>query len=172
MLFPDRFEKIKAVKKGKELSIGCLLSSRITIGKADYDETFYLMHIHIDDVTNNKSNYELQLNVLPMGSFDNRVQLVRFDNWAEEGSHKNLGNKLKTTTHIHLYNHLDLIRGKKNGGYDIAFNLEEDSTDFNVALKVFLEFVCSDEKLQKRLFDRVSRVKNYAVEKAMESEMV
>ena len=82
---------------------------------------------------------------------------------------KNIGNKLKTTTHIHLYNHFDLLRGKKNGGYDIAFNLEEDSTDFDVALKVFLKFVSSDEELYKELLKRISRVKSYAEERAKEA---
>jgi hypothetical protein len=109
---------------------------------------------------------------LPHGSFENRVQLVRFDNWAEEQSHKNIGNKLKTTTHIHLYNHFDLLRGKKNGGYDIAFNLEEDSTDFDVALKVFLKFISSSDELYKELFKRISRSKANAEEKAKDSEMI
>lgn len=172
MLYPDKFEKIKAVRNGKELSIGCLLSSRITIGNANYDDSYYLMHIHISDVTDDKSNYELQLNVLPAGSFKNRVQLVRFDNYGKDGTHKNVGNKLNTRTHIHLYNHFDLIRGKEFGEYDIAFNLEDESTDFGVALKVFLEFISSDKELYNTLLKKVSRVKAYAEEKARESEMV
>lgn len=172
MLYPGKFEQIKSVRKGKEFSIGCLMTSDTVVGNAVYDGIYYLVHIHIDDITNSKSNYELQLNILPHGSFENRVQLVRFDNWAEEQSHKNIGNKLKTTTHIHLYNHFDLLRGKKNGGYDIAFNLEEDSTDFDVALKVFLKFISSSDELYKELFTRISRSKANAEEKAKDSEMI
>ena len=172
MLYPGKFEQIKSVRKGKELSIGCLMTSDTVVGNAVYDGIYYLIHIHIDDVTNDKSNYELQLNILPHGEFENRVQLVRFDNWAEEQSHKNIGNKLRTTTHIHLYNHFDLLRGKKNGGYDIAFNLEEDSTDFDVALKVFLEFISSDNELYKELLKKISRTVTYAQQKAAESEMI
>ena len=172
MLYPEKFVQMKSVRKDKEFSLGCLLTSNMQIGNAVYDGIYYLIHIHIDDVTNSKSNYELQLNILPHGSFDHRVQLVRFDNWAEEQSHKNIGNKLKTTTHIHLYNHFDLLRGKKNGGYDIAFNLEEDSTDFDVALNVFLQFVSSSDELRKELLKRISRSKANAEEKAKGSEMI
>ena len=118
--------------------------------------------MNIADVTNSKSTYELQLNILPQGSIENRVQLVRFDNWAEEQTHKNLGNKLNTTTHIHLYNHLDLLRGKKNGAFDIVFNLTEDSTDFETALNVFVKFILQDEELQKKLIKKVLKEKETA----------
>lgn len=162
VLRPDRCEKYKSVKNDKSLAIGLLLSSRIDESSEDA-VAHYLVHINIDDVTNSKSNYELQLNILPQESIENRVQLVRFDNWSEEQTHRNIGNKLNTTTHIHLYNHFDLLRGKKNGAFDIAFNLAEKSTDFETALKVFLEFVVSDEKLRRELFKKVLKTKDLAV---------
>ena len=96
---------------------------------------------------------------MPKGSIDNRIQLVRFDNWAKEQTHKNIGKKLSTTTHIHLYNHFDLIRGKTNGSYDIAFNFSEESTDFEKALKVFLEFISGDDDIFKELTDKILKAK-------------
>lgn len=163
MLSPGKLEKFKSVENDKSLTIGCLLVSNSLFCDYVHDDVYFLVHININDVTNSKSTYELQLNILPQGSIENRVQLVRFDNWAEEQTHKNLGNKLNTVTHIHLYNHLDLLRGKKNGAYDIAFNLQEESTDFETALKVFMEFVVRDENLRDKLLKRVLKAKEMAV---------
>ena len=163
MLSPGKLQKFKSVKNDKSLSVGCLLSSNSLFCDTVHDDVYFLVHINIDDVTNNKSNYELQLNILPQAVIENRVQIVRFDNWKEEQTHRNLGNKLNTVTHIHLYNHLDLLRGKKNGAYDIAFNLTEDSTDFETALKVFMEFIVRDEELQNKLIKKVLKAKESAV---------
>lgn len=171
MLSPGKMEKFKAVQNGNSLSIGCLMTSYSLFCDSIHDDVCFLIHINIDDVTNSKSNYELQLNILPQGSIEDRVQLVRFDNWKEEQTHKNLGNKLNTVTHIHLYNHLDLLRGKKNGAFDIAFNLTENSTDFETALKVFAGFVLQNSDLQKDFIKKVLKSKDTATLSAPGSSM-
>ena len=117
-----------------------------------------------------KSTYEIQLNALPNGSIENRLQLMRLDNWKDVQSHKNLGNKLQTATHVHLYNPLDLLRGKKNGAYDIAFNIEDKSTEFNTALESFLIMISNDEKLTNKIYSTVLKTINEAKRRVSESE--
>jgi len=129
-----------------------------------------LIHVNISDVTNDKSTYEIQLNILPEGELQHRIQLVRFDNWKDPQYHKNLGNKLQTTTHIHLYNPLDLLRGKKNGAFDIAFNISDKSTDFESALDTFVAMISNDEKLQSTINSIMMKSFNEAKRRVGESE--
>ncbi|MBO5955078.1 MAG: hypothetical protein J6Q13_03860, partial [Clostridia bacterium] len=113
----------------------------------------YLIHINIEDVNNLCSNYEVQLNILPHGDISKRLQLVRLDNWDRELPHRNIGNKLKTRTHIHLYNEFDKIRGKGNGEYDIAYNFNSKSTDFVTALNTFLDILDLEVEVRKEIYD-------------------
>jgi len=170
ILDPERIEKVKGVIQGKSLSIGCLLSTTYMHDTVEYGKQYMLIHVNISDVTNDKSTYEIQLNILPEGELQHRIQLVRFDNWKDPQYHKNLGNKLQTTTHIHLYNPLDLLRGKKNGAFDIAFNISDKSTDFESALDTFVAMISNDEKLQSTINSIMMKSFNEAKRRVGESE--
>ena len=160
--------------KDKQLTYGILFSSFHL--EAEFCNC-YLIHININDATNNQSTYEIQLNLIPDGNFDSRIQLVRLDNWEKDGAHKNVARKLKTRTHIHLYNELDILRGKTNGAYDIAFNLEDKSADFETSLKTFLNLLKFDNKdilkITNLIKTSISKIKNKTSETIVpEAEMV
>ena len=113
---------------------------------------------------------EIQLNALPEGDIEKRIQLIRLDNWKDKQTHKNLGHKLNTKSHIHLYNHFDIIRGKVNGGYDIAYNIEESGVDFNKGLEEFLKIVCDDKDFAiNELYNKIMTIKNQAIKKVSET---
>ncbi len=166
---PERLEKMKGVRKGKGLALGALLSSPCSVVN-EFVRQFYLIHIYIDDVTDDKCKYEIQLNIIPEARFDARIQLMRLDNWKDLQSHKNIGYKLQTTTHVHLYNHLDLLRGKTDGAYDIAYNFNEDSTKFDDSLKAFLKMMGADPALEANLYKKIMKAKD-DVQKYIEREM-
>ena len=79
--------------------------------------------------------------------------MLRLDNWDSEQPHKNVGNKLKTRTHIHIYNEFDLLRGKVNGNFDIAYNLNSKSTEFNTALETFLDILELDNDSRAEIYN-------------------
>lgn len=145
----------KKVELGKELICGFIIANFNTERNI---RDCYLLHIDIEDVTNSRSNHEIQLNLIPDGNFDARVQLIRLDNWESEQAHRNVAKKLSTTTHIHLYNELDLLRGKTNGAYDIAFNLEGESTEFNTSLKTFLDILGLDNSIRNEISEKVNQI--------------
>ena len=169
ILDPQKLEKVRANIKGNNLSVGCLMSSIFSVDGVGRGKQYMLVHVNITDVNDSKSTYEIQLNVLPEGKLEHRLQLMRLDNWKEPQYHKNLGNKLQTATHVHLYNPIDLMRGKKNGSYDIAFNIEDESTDFNSALEAFLIMVISNENLSSKLYSIVTKVVEEAKHRVNES---
>lgn len=143
-------EAARKVFKGDKMVVGFLISS------GDYtelDKKMYLLHMEVADVMNDKSNYEIQFNIVPNGDLTKRIQLIRLDNWQTEQPHKNVANKLSTRTHIHLYNEFDLLRGKTNGNYDIAYNFSGSSTTFNTSLKTFLEILELNPAVQKKIYD-------------------
>lgn len=142
----------KSVNFGDRLIMGYLLSANTSTLKAFNHKIQYLIHINIEDVNNPCSNYEIQLNIVPQGKFSNRLQLVRLDNWDSEQPHRNIAKKLKTRTHIHLYNEFDLIRGKVDGAYDIAYNFNNNSTNFETALTTFLDILDFDEDLRNEIY--------------------
>lgn len=144
---PESLISDKAVKKDDTLSIGFLLKSGC--------ESYYLLHIFLKDYNNLDGTYEIQLNILPDENIENRAQLIRFDNWETKQTHKNIAKKLNTSTHIHLYNHLDLLRGKTNGGFDIAYNIEDKNTNFVDALDLFFKIANFDFKLKDKLHRKV-----------------
>ena len=67
-------------------------------------------------------------------------------------SNKNIAKKLATTTHIHLYNEFDLLRGKTNGAFDIAYNVGGDSTEFKESLKRFLQIMDLGEDISQKIY--------------------
>lgn len=140
VLTPKCVKATKKVLNGKSLAMGVLLGAEF-----ESNLQLHLLHIFIKDITNPNSTYEIQFNALPSGNIENRVQLIRFDNWEEKQTHKNIGQKLDTTSHIHIYNHLDLLRGAKNGAYDIAYNISDESIDFDRALKIFIDLIISND---------------------------
>jgi len=137
-----------------EIIIGHLLTGNCSLISSRNYEIPYLIHINIKDVNNPYSCYEIQLNLIPQADISNRLQLMRLDNYSKKGVHKNLKNKLDTTTHIHLYNQFDLIRGKQNGKFEIAYNLEDKSTKFETALATFLDILDLKPELKEELFNR------------------
>lgn len=145
---PEKIVARKKVSKGNSFAAGYLLAPQDM-------QTFYLLHIYIKDVNVPNSNYEIQLNVLPDAKIENRLQLLRIDNWETKQTHKNVSKKLDTTTHIHLYNWFDLLRGKTNGQFDIAYNIEDKSTDFNSALVTFFQIVCLNEDLERDIYGKI-----------------
>lgn len=143
---PEKLVTHQSICKNNSLAVGFLLSTDSRF--RDYtNETYYLLHIYIEDITNPTCNYEIQLNILPDSKISHRIQLIRLDNWNSLQTHKNLSKKLTTTTHIHLYNPLDLLRGKKNGSFDISFNTNSASTDFETSFKTFLDILDLDDSL-------------------------
>jgi hypothetical protein len=92
--------------------------------------------------------------------------LIRIDNYETKQAHKNLGGKrLDTTTHVHLYNHFDLLRGKVNGNYDISHNLENNSTDFISALHGFLSVLNLDVELHNEIVKKIKEIKSRRIRK-------
>jgi len=153
----NKLNKVKCKLLGNKLIIGILTSVS--------SEIYYLTHIEVNNVLTDKSAFEIQYNIIPAGdTIRNRIQLLRLDNWEVEGKHKNISNTLNTATHIHLYNAFDLIRGKRNGNYDIAYNITGESTDFTVALETFLNVLCITDDLKKEIKSKV----NLAMKKAKE----
>lgn len=151
---PTKLVGSKSLKTNRGVVVGLLL-------KNDAEDMYYLMHILIADLTNNFGNYEIQFNILPAGEFDKRIQLIRMDNYSQTQAHKNVGGqKLSTSTHIHLYNHFDLLRGKKNGNFDITHNLEESSTDFDNALNSFVKTLNLNQSLSDEITKKVKAIKN------------
>ena len=59
-----------------------------------------------------------------------------------------------------LGNEFDLLRGKSNGNYDIAYNLASKSTDFETALKTFLKILGFDESLQGKIYNTTMKCVN------------
>jgi len=166
---PHSFEKMKHVCIGDSIAIGVLLSST---REYESDKVYYLMHVFLKDVNNINGNYEIQLNIIPRGQLDSRLQLLRLDNWEIPQVHKNIGKKLRTTTHIHLYNKFDLLRGKENGNFDIAYNLENNKADFYTALEIFASVLkdCpfEDNKAVLKVNEKIKKlVEAYQVSKTV-----
>ncbi|MBR4998996.1 MAG: hypothetical protein IKY10_03865, partial [Clostridia bacterium] len=160
-LFGEKY-KVQIAKKasiGNRMIMGYIIEANDSYGTAFK----YLIHINIADVNNPCSNYEIQLNVLPHGRISNRLQLMRLDNWESEQPHKNIAKKIATTTHIHLYNEFDLLRGKINGNYDIAYNLEGKSTNFETSLKTFLEILDFDDVTQRKMLNTTIKCINNCI---------
>ena len=135
-----------------------------------YNQHCYLIHIEIDDVNNQYSNYEMQVSLLPQGEFDNRLQLMRLDNWESRQSHRNIAKKLSTTTHIHIYNEFDLLRGKTNGAFDIAYNIEGDSTAFETSLRTFLKILDLNDEITQTIYHHTMSNLSVCEEIALEDE--
>ena len=166
---PKYVEDCKSIRKGNSLAIGVLLSS-VSSPVTEYVRQFYLMHIYIDDISVNKGKYEIQFNVIPEADLYSRIQLIRLDNYFEMGTHKNVGTKLDTITHVHLYNHFDIIRGKTNGAYDIAYNFDEKSNNFEDSLDALLRMMGAREELKDSITKKVLKIKKEA-EKHVVREM-
>jgi hypothetical protein len=160
---PTGIVNIKNIQTEDGLVIGMLLENYT-------GEIYHLMHIAIKDINKNKSSYEIQLNLLPQGNINKRIQLIRIDNYETKQAHKNLGGKrLDTTTHVHLYNHFDLLRGKVNGNYDISHNLENNSTDFISALHGFLSVLDLDVELHNEIVKKIKEIKNRRIKQFNET---
>lgn len=157
----------KKVKMDNKMIFGYLISCEDDM---KYTRNDYLIHISINDINNPISNYEMQLNIVPHGDLNQRLQLIRLDNWASEQTHRNIAKKLATTTHIHLYNEFDLLRGKTNGAYDIAYNIEGDSTAFEKSLKTFLEILDLGKEISDKIYNSVT--KKITEAKSISSEKV
>lgn len=149
-LVPEKIIAHRTCRKNNSKAMGIVL--------ADRDENvFYLIHTYIEDELNPNSTYEIQLNVLFDGNIENRVQLIRLDNWETQQSHKNIANKLQTKTHTHFYNQFDLIRGKENGGFDISHNLENGAIAFDKAFVIFVKSLGLNFALQKDILKQFSK---------------
>ena len=159
---PTQLVNMKNIQTQKGLIIGALLSNNT-------EEIYYLVHIKINDLHSDKCSYEIQLNLLPDGNIDNRIQLMRIDNYATKQAHNNIGGKrLETTTHVHLYNQFDLMRGKKNGNYDISHNLENVGTDFNTALHSFFAVMDLDVSLYNEIKKKIDFIKKRRLKQELE----
>lgn len=153
---PEKLVTHQSIYNNNSLAVGFLLSTQ----NNDYtfeNETYYLLHVYIEDITNPTCNYELQLNLLPDSKIENRIQIIRLDNWNKLQTHKNLSKKLTTTTHIHLYNALDLIRGKKDGGFDIGFNTNSSVTDLVTSLKTFMDILDLDYSMCDTIINKINK---------------
>ena len=162
------FEAGKKVIQGKKFISACIVSCVDQFKSVRND---YLIHIKIDDVNDEYSNYEMQISIIPRGDLSLRLQLMRLDNWHKEMSHKNVAKKLATTTHIHLYNEFDLLRGKENGSFDIAYNLEGESTSFETSLKRFLQILDLGDDVTKIIYNNTMKVVNSHKKVATEKEI-
>ena len=159
---PTILEGAKSTLIDNMFAMGVLLSAE---NKDNSNKVFYLIHVFMKDIHNDTGVYEIQLNILPQGDIKNRIQLMRMDNWETPQPHKNLGNKLTTSTHIHLYNEFDILRGKENGGFDIAFNIENSNTNFFQSLDNFLSMLDLDYDLQDLIYTKIQFDKNKRLEK-------
>ena len=163
-LKPTSILGVKNIQTDDNLVIGMILENHT-------GEIYHLMHIAIKDINKEKSTYEIQLNLLPQGDINKRVQLIRIDNYETMQAHKNLGGKrLDTTTHVHLYNHFDILRGKVNGNYDISHNLENQSTDFDTALNSFLSTMDLDTELHNEIVKKIKEIKKRRVRNELKEE--
>ena len=161
---PENVLSMKSIEIEDGVIIGSLLEN-------ETKEIYYLVHIAIKDINKSNSSYEIQLNLLPQGKIDKRIQLMRVDNYETQQAHKNLGGKrLPTSTHVHLYNHFDLLRGKVNGNYDISHNLENGSTDFDTALNLFLSTMDLDIELYKEIVKKIKEIKTRRIRKNLKEE--
>ena len=97
----------------------------------------------------------MQINLIPHGNLQQRLQIMRLDNWEAKQMHKNISKTLTTKTHVHLYNEFDLLRGNTNGGFDIAYNLEGEGVDFETALKQFLKILDFDKSISKKVLKTI-----------------
>lgn len=154
---PQKVEKVKGALIGESMALGILLSSEDKIYGSH--KTHFLIHIFLKDVKNDKGTYEIQFNLIPQGKIKNRIQLVRLDNWETKQVHKNIGEKLQTTAHIHLYNHFDLLRGKEKGAFDIAYNVTDKNIEFNKALEILLSVIDLDADVFKTVCDKVLEIR-------------
>ena len=145
-----KLEDKKCVKVGDKLIAGFIVSCTDEFETVKID---YLVHVQLNDVNNSYSNYEMQINIVPHGDLEYRLQLMRLDNWEHEQTHRNVAKKLATTTHIHIYNEFDILRGKTNGAYDIAYNIEGRSTEFESSLKTFLKILDLDKPVSKEIYE-------------------
>lgn len=153
-------EACKSVLKDNNLIIGMLLKGGLTPFNND-DEFLYLLHINIDDVSKEGSKYEIQYNAIPCSKLDSRIQLYRLDAFTKEAVHKNKSLKLKTTTHLHKYNHFDILRGKTSGKYDIADNIEEDVSTFEDSLDYFLSLLSLEsDTLKSKIINKITAIIN------------
>jgi hypothetical protein len=161
-------EAAKRVLKDEKLMIGFIVACEDDL---KYTKNNYLIHIQINDITAPVSSYEMQLSIIPHGDLNNRLQLIRLDNWRTEQPHKNIAKKLSTTTHIHLYNEFDLLRGKTNGAFDIAYNIDGESTEFEESLKTFLQIIDLGEDISEQIYKYTMKsleaAKNKAEEKVL-----
>lgn len=152
-----KLEAKKCIRQGNKLIAGFIVSCEDRMG---YTQNDYLLHIEIDDINDSLSNYEMQINIIPHGKINQRLQLMRIDNWASEQTHKNIANTLSTTTHVHLYNEFDLLRGKTNGSFDIAYNLEGTGVEFETALKKFLDIIDFGIDISKTVYRSIVKAVN------------
>ncbi len=144
-----------------------IIDNMLYIGFLIVDQSGESSLIHIaKDLCDDKGKYEIQFNILPHHRLDCRVQLLRIDNYKNDGFHKNIGGtKVKTKSHVHIYNQLDLIRGKKNGGYDIAYNMDDTHSTFNDALNLFMEMIELDDIICKQIKTELENIQTEKLEK-------
>ena len=141
-------------KKDNTLRIGVLLKNQTnTMTRSNKENAnYYLLHIDINDITKDKSKFEIQLNLLVGSEISNRIQILRMDNYVNKGIHKNTGAlKIDTTTHLHKYNALNKVRKNKNGEMDIYKNWENGVENFTEGLELFLKETGMNVELQKTL---------------------
>jgi len=155
----------KKVKQGDKMIFGYLIACDDDL---KYTRNDYLVHIEINDVNNPLSSYEMQLNLIPRGNINQRLQLIRLDNWQSEQTHRNIAKKLSTTTHVHLYNEFDLLRGKINGAFDIAYNVDGVGTAFDKSLNMFLDILDLGGDISKNIYN--STIKNINAAKRTSTE--
>lgn len=163
---PSKMLGARSLKTDSGLIIGIILKNATN----DY---YYLMHMQISSLETGKTNYEIQLNLLPQGEISKRIQLIRMDNYESKKAHNNIGGKrLETTTHVHLYNHLDLFRGRKNGNYDISHNLEDDGVDFDKALELFVSIMDLNTDLSNAIIAKVKEIKTRRIKENKQLESI
>lgn len=166
-VFSDNYklEGKKCIKLDDKFLAGFIVSCS---DKYNTTKTDYLIHIQLNDFTNSYSDYEMHISIIPHGNLNNRLQLMRLDNWASEQVHRNIAKKLSTVTHVHLYNEFDLLRGKTNGAYDIAYNLDKGSTAFESSLKTFLAILELDSDITKDIYNSTLNALNECRTKEIE----
>lgn len=159
MIYPFSRISEKLISKfsinGNILNIGFVIE--------DFFGQLYFIHIS-KDVTDKNNNFEIQFNYLPNNSIDNRIQILRMDSYNNQGAHKNVGgSKILTQLHLHVYNKLDLIRGKDNGSYDIEYNLAKNIYDFSQCLNMFCKIINLPESIQKTIKNKIKIIENNMV---------
>lgn len=147
-------EDIKINNKDNIIRMGVLLKNQnATMIRNDKENAnYYLLHIDINDINQDKSKFEMQLNLLVGSEISNRIQILRMDNYVNKGIHKNTGSlRIDTTTHLHKYNALNKVRKNKNGEMDIYKNWENGVENFTEGLEIFLKEMGMNVELQKIL---------------------